>query len=69
VISGVRAYLPGLVRTSFGCYNSIEEVDWLVKGPRKIASGQIAGDYKQDPAGGRFQERSLLPKLDEYFKL
>ena len=32
VISGVRAHLPGLVRISFGCYNSAEEVDWLVKG-------------------------------------
>jgi selenocysteine lyase/cysteine desulfurase len=29
VLGGVRAHLPGLVRISFGCYNSLEEVDWL----------------------------------------
>jgi len=69
VISGVRAYLPGLVRTSFGCYNSAEEVDWLVRALRNIARGEIAGDYEQDPASGRFQERSFRPELDEYFKL
>jgi cysteine desulfurase/selenocysteine lyase len=69
VISGVRAHMPGLVRISFGCYNSIEEVDWLVKGLRNIARGEIAGDYEQDPASGSFRERSFRPELDDYFKL
>ena len=69
VISGVRAHLPGLVRISFGCYNSAEEVDWLVRALRNIARGEIAGDYEQDLASGRFQERSFRPELDEYFKL
>jgi cysteine desulfurase / selenocysteine lyase len=69
VVSGVRAHLPGLVRISFGCYNSEEEVDWLVKALRDIACGKIAGDYEQDPASGRFVGRNFHPDPAEYFKL
>ena len=69
VVAGVRAHLPGLVRISFGCYNSTEEVDWLVRALHNIARGEIAGDYEQDPASGHFQERSFRPQMDDFFKL
>jgi selenocysteine lyase/cysteine desulfurase len=69
VVAGVRAHLPGLVRISYGCYNSHEEVDWLVRALRKIACGEIAGDYEQDQATGTFWERSFRPEPREYFKL
>jgi cysteine desulfurase/selenocysteine lyase len=69
VISGVRAHLPGLVRISYGCYNSREEVDWLVKALREVACGEIAGDYQQDQATGTFWERGFRPEMEEYFKL
>ena len=69
VIAGVRAHLPGLVRISFGCYNSFEEVDWLVNALRNIAEGKIAGDYEQDPRSGQFHERNFRPDLKEYFQL
>jgi selenocysteine lyase/cysteine desulfurase len=69
VVSGVRAHLPGLVRVSYGCYNSQEEVDQLVRALRKIACGEIAGDYEQDQATGTFRERTFRPNLEEYFKL
>jgi cysteine desulfurase/selenocysteine lyase len=69
VVAGVRAHLPGLVRISYGCYNSHEEVDWMVRALRKIARGEIAGDYQQDQATGTFWERSFQPDLEQYFKL
>ncbi len=69
VIGGVRAHLPGLMRISFGCYNSREEVDWLVSALSNIACGEIAGDYEQDRATGTFQERRFRPELGQYFKL
>ena len=50
VVAGMRAHLPGLVRISFGCYNTEEEVDWLVHALRNIAAGEIAGDVR---AGSR----------------
>jgi cysteine desulfurase/selenocysteine lyase len=69
VVSGVRAHLPGLVRISYGCYNSHEEVDWLVRALRRIARGEISGDYQQDQATGTFWERGFEPDLEEYFRL
>ena len=68
VIAGVRAHLPGLVRISFGCYNSVAEVDWLVQAVRNIACGEIAGNYEQDPASGRLRERSFHPDLGSFFQ-
>ena len=69
VVAGVRAHLPGLVRVSFGCYNSHEEVDWLAAALRNIAAGQIAGDYEQDRATGTFRERTFRPEMEAYFRL
>jgi len=69
VVAGVRAHLPGLVRISYGCYSSHEEVDWLVRALRKIACGEIAGDYEQDQATGTFSERTFRPEMEQYFKL
>ena len=69
VVSGVRSHLPGLVRISFGCYNSTAEVDWLVHALHNIAAGEIAGNYEQDRASGAFLERTFHPELEQYFKL
>jgi cysteine desulfurase / selenocysteine lyase len=69
VVAGNRAHLPGLVRISFGCYNSTEEVDCLVQALHKIAAGEIAGDYVQDLASGAYHERTFKPELEDYFKL
>ncbi|MCX6031168.1 MAG: aminotransferase class V-fold PLP-dependent enzyme [Chloroflexi bacterium] len=69
VVAGVRAHLPGLIRVSFGCYNSHEEVDLLMSALSNIAAGEIAGDYEQDRATGTFRERTFQPEMDAYFKL
>jgi cysteine desulfurase/selenocysteine lyase len=69
VMAGFREHLPGLVRVSFGCYNTHEEVDWLIGALRNIARGEIAGDYEQDRATGTFQERTFRPDFAAYFKL
>jgi cysteine desulfurase/selenocysteine lyase len=69
VVSGVRAHLPGLVRVSFGCYNTTEEVDWLVQALHNIAAGEIAGVYEQDRASGAFTECTFHADPGHYFKL
>ncbi len=69
IVAGVRAHLPGLVRISFGCYNSSEEADRLIQALRNIAAGQIAGTYEQDQASGAYCERTFHPELEQYFKL
>ncbi len=69
VLGGVRAQLPGLVRISFGCYNTHEEIDRLVQALQLIAAGEIAGDYVQDPASGSYHERTFRPEFAHYFAL
>ncbi len=66
---GTRVGLPGLVRISFGCYNTIEEVDHTVEMLARIASGEIEGHYDQDPVSGAYWPRDYQPDYERYFVL
>ncbi len=66
---GIKAHLPGLVRVSFGCYNSEAEVDWFLEILERIVRGEFQGDYVQDPASGAFWPRGYAPELTPYFTL
>jgi len=69
IIDGSRVGLPGLVRISFGCYNTIEEVDHAVAMLARIAAGDLAGDYEQDPVSGAYWLRGHEPDYNRYFTL
>lgn len=69
ILAGTRVGLPGLVRISFGCYNTIEEIDHTVEVLRRIAAGDIAGDYKQDALTGEYWPRNYEPDYERYFVL
>jgi len=69
IIDGTRVGLPGLVRISFGCYNTLEEVDHAVAVLARIAAGEVAGDYEQDPASGSYWPRGYQPDYQRYFAL
>jgi selenocysteine lyase/cysteine desulfurase len=64
---GTRIARPGLVRASFGCYNTSEEVDRLAEMLARIAAGEIEGVYDQDPATGDYLPRGYEPDLERYF--
>ncbi len=66
---GVKAYLPGLVRASFGCYNTEDEVDWFAEMLERIVRGDYRGHYVQDPASGAYWPQGFAPRLEEYFHL
>jgi cysteine desulfurase/selenocysteine lyase len=53
-----KNHMPGLVRVSFGIYNTKEEVDVLIKALKSIAAGKYAKNYSQDIATGEY----YLPK-------
>ena len=53
-----KNHMPGLVRISFGIYNTIEEVDILVEALKTIAAKKFSKNYEQDIASGEF----YLPK-------
>lgn len=67
VLSGDLRYRPGLVRISFGLYNSFEEVDVLAEALTCIASGNYKGKYVQEKATGEYQPAGWQPEFGKYF--
>lgn len=59
ILEGDRASMPGLVRVSFGCYNTREDVDHLLDMLRRICAGAYQGDYVVDPRSGTFLPRQF----------
>jgi hypothetical protein len=60
---------PGLVRVSFGMYNTHEEIDFLVGAPRDIALGRYRGTYDCDVQSGECAASNWSPDLAPYFSL
>jgi selenocysteine lyase/cysteine desulfurase len=69
IMTGKRRGLPGLVRISFGCYNTVEEVDHAADMLALIAAGDIQGEYEQDPGSGSYWPRGYEPDYERYFIL
>ena len=59
--------MPGLIRVSFGLYNTKDEVDTLVEALACIQAGDYRGDYKQMIASGEFTPEGWQPRFEEYF--
>jgi cysteine desulfurase/selenocysteine lyase len=51
VAHGNQTDMPGLVRASFGCYNTRDDIDRLVEMLERIARGDHRGRYRQVPSG------------------
>ena len=69
ILAGDRADMPGLVRISFGLYNTLEEVDALAEALAAIGGGEYQGDYEQDTASGAFHPRGWEPDFESYFTI
>lgn len=70
VLKGDRREQPGLVRASFGCYNTHEEIDHLATWLERITRGDFQGHYIQDKLSGSFFPAGYEPSsIDAYFKI
>jgi cysteine desulfurase/selenocysteine lyase len=69
IYDGTRIGRPGMVRASFGCYNTIEEVDHFVEVLARIAAHEFEGDYERDPISGAYRPRGFEIDYDRYFVL
>ncbi|MFQ5615338.1 MAG: aminotransferase class V-fold PLP-dependent enzyme [Anaerolineales bacterium] len=69
ILTGDRSDMPGLVRVSFGLYNTLEEVDILVDALHCIVRGNYAGVYEQDVPTGEFHPAGWDPEFDAYYSL
>jgi cysteine desulfurase/selenocysteine lyase len=69
MLAGDRTEMPGLVRASFGLYNTKEEIDAFVEALDCIACGEYHGHYLQERASGEYTPVGWEPKFEEYFSL
>ena len=67
--AGDRRAMPGMVRISFGSYNSFHDIDRLADALECIVRGDVQGDYVQDRASGEYAARGWAPDLSAYFSL
>ena len=69
MINHRRDRMPGLIRASFGLYNTTEDVDAFVEALKAIAAGEYSGNYVQDVASGEFHPQDWNPDYHAYFSL
>ncbi len=65
---GDKADMPGLVRASFGCYNTTDDIDRLAEMLERIAKGDYRGRYQQLPSG-EFVPEGLAHDFGAHFAL
>ncbi len=56
---GDRSAMPGLVRISFGTYNSTDDFDQIAVALEQVAAGKLGTTYWQDPATGDYIAEGL----------
>ena len=62
-----RSQRPGMVRVSFGLYNTTEEIDILIEMLQRIAEGNYFGMYSAD--GGDYAPAGTRSPIDDYVGL
>lgn len=67
MLAGDRSEMPGMVRASFGLYNTLDEVDALVEAMERIRRGEYQGHYNQDRATGEYKPEGWQPEFEQYF--
>lgn len=61
---GDRSNMPGLIRMSFGLYNTTTDTDVLVDALQHILKGDYLGEYQQDKSTGEYHPVNWNPEHD-----
>lgn len=69
ILSNDRSQVPGLVRISFGLYNTLADVDAVVEALTRIQRGEYQGRYEQNTVNGEYHPLDWHPDMDRYFNL
>jgi selenocysteine lyase/cysteine desulfurase len=69
MLAGDRSDMPGLIRASFGLYNTTDEVDALVEALICITREEYAGQYVQEKTSGEYKPLGWQPDYSNYFVL
>ena len=69
ILNGDKSDMPGLIRASFGLYNTMDDVDALADALQHIARGEYKGTYTQDKSSGEYLPAGWAPDFEDYFTL
>jgi selenocysteine lyase/cysteine desulfurase len=69
VLAGDKSDMPGLVRASFGCYSTTDDVDRLVDMLEAVATGTYRGAYRLHAPSGEYVPAGWSDPVREYFSL
>ncbi len=67
MLSGDQSDMPGLIRASFGLYNTYEDIDVLAEALRCIVRSEYRGEYTQNTATGEYIPQGWEPDFTSYF--
>ena len=67
--TGDHATVPGMIRASFGVYNTLDEVDFFTEALTRILADGPRAHYKLDKRYMDFVPDEPIPGVDEYFHL
>jgi hypothetical protein len=63
-----RREMPGMVRMSFGLYNTPDEVERFAEALGRIVRREFKGTYDQEAASGEFVPRGWRPDFGAYLR-
>jgi selenocysteine lyase/cysteine desulfurase len=66
---GDKSEMPGLVRASFGCYNTTEDIDRLVEMLERIVRGEYKGQYEYSSSLGEYAPVGYQEQFQQFFPL
>ncbi len=67
ILKGDRREMPGMIRASFGLYNTTDEIDALIEALAAIRRGDYEGVYYQDVATGEYHPEGWAVRFEDYF--
>jgi len=67
VRAGDKSQRPGMVRVSFGAYNTSEDVDALVEMLHRITRHEYKGEYHQNTENGEYIPSGYQDSIADYF--
>ncbi len=69
IMEGNRSNMPGMIRISFGCYNSFNDIDRLATMLKRIKKGDYKGDYRLDSRTGQYAPVNYREPFGAHFCL
>lgn len=65
---GDKSRMPGMVRVSFGCYNTTDDIDRLVEMLHRVARGEHRA-YRMVPLSGEYLPEGYEDRFTDFFEL